>query len=211
MKNFYKVVNVTVMLMCVFSFSSVYAEENKIKQLKTGPKSELYISDAAFYKTKGERAIVFVPGFIFNKESWGFLASQFQSSGTASLAVNGKSATVVKAAVNFLNKKGYSEIVLVGGSSGAAAILEALPNVSGVSKVVLLAPPRGAPIESGDIDKLFVTSADENLFPKVNEIFDGTSHPKTLKIFDGSAHAQFLFYGPNKAELVDLITNFIND
>lgn len=213
MKPFLKLSLTMTALIFTFLFQNVSAEENKIKELKTGAKSDFYISDAAFFKVKGkkEKAIVFVPGFIFNKESWKSLAEQFQASGTAALTVNGKSAVVVKAAVDFLQKKGYKEIVLMGGSSGAAAILEALPDVSGVSKVVLLAPPRGAPIQNSEIDKLFVTSVDERLFSTVQSIFEETTYPKTIKVFDGSAHAQFLFYGPNKDELISVVNNFVNN
>jgi len=203
----------TIFLVFIFSLQNVHAEEQVIKELKTSAKSDFYISDAAFFKVKGkkEKAIVFVPGFIFNKESWKSLAEQFQASGTAALTVNGKSAVVVKAAVRFLSKKGYKDIVLMGGSSGAAAILEVLPEVSRVSKVILLSPPRGASIDNTEIDKLFVTSADERLFPKVRELFEATTYPKTIKVFEGSAHAQFLFYGPKKDELISIVNDFVNN
>ena len=190
---------------------SSQAEELKVKELVTGEKSDFYMSDAAFYKVKAkEKAILFVPGFIFNKESWKNLATQFQEVGVASLAVSAKTPEVVVAGVNFLKKKGYSQISLVGGSSGAAAILQAIPKLSGsVNKVVLLSPVRGDAIDRADIDKLFVASKDERAFSTVDELFNSSSFPKQFKVFDGSAHAQFLFYGTANSELTILITGFI--
>ena len=180
--------------------------------IETAPSSDLYMSDAAYYPASSERAVVFVPGFIFNKESWAKLAKQLQSMDVASIAISGKTEGNVREAIRELVRRGHKDIILVGGSSGAAAVLNTMEQVSGtdfVSGVVALSPVRGNPMDDQPVRKLFIVSEDEKVFAKVSDLFNGSSEPKTLMAVPGKAHAQFLFFGPDKMKVTETIVEFI--
>jgi pimeloyl-ACP methyl ester carboxylesterase len=180
------------------------------KDVVTGPDSGFYLSDATYFHADGIQAVVFVPGFIFNKESWFKLAKPLQKHGVASVSLSGKTVENVKAGIQLLKEKGFKEIVLVGGSSGAAAILQALSSrVEGVTKVVTLSAVRGNPIADKSIKKLFVVSKGEKSFTKVQGFYNASSEPKSLKVFEGKKHAQFLLFSQHKKELTNIMKEFI--
>ena len=177
---------------------------------------------AAFFKAESAKAVVFAHGAVFNKESWYFLAEKLQGQNVASLAIDFRGYGKSKAgstsrkmydiigAVNYLREQGFTEINIIGGSMGGAAVLAAWSFIkTPVSKVVLLAPAGGNPIKSGSTGKLFVVSQDEGLYDRVKEIYDNSAEPKQLKVFPGSTHAQHLFKTTYADELVNLILEFI--
>jgi pimeloyl-ACP methyl ester carboxylesterase len=189
---------------------AAYAE--KPEALETGVDSAFYMSDAAYYPADGEKAVVFVPGFIFNKESWKKMATKLQSQGIASVAISTKSENPIRRAIQELTRRGHSNVVLVGGSSGAAAILNTMEQVTAtdvVTGVVLMSPVRGNPMDDQPIGKLFIVSEGEKSFEKVQALHDGSSEPKTIMTFPGKAHAQFLLFGPDKADVEAEIVKFI--
>jgi len=188
----------------------VYAQQ--VEMLETGAESKFYMSDAAYYPAAGERAVVFVPGFIFNKESWKNLAGQLQEQGIASVAISAKSESPVRRAIQELVRRGHSDVVLVGGSSGAAAILntmEQLVSTDVVKGVVLMSPVRGNPMDDQPVEKLFIVSEGGRPFEKVKALHKDSIEPKTLLTVPGKAHAQFLFYGPDKVEVEAAIIEFV--
>ncbi len=205
--------NIILMIVLIFAFKSADAfatEEKEIEIIVTNSDSELYVSDAAYFPADNQQAVVFVPGFIFNKESWFNLAKTLQKKGVASLSISGKSILNVKAGILFLRNKGFKEICLVGGSSGAAAILNTLSSkTEDVTKVVTLSPVRGTPLSDKNIKKLFIVSKDEKSFQTVQKFYDESTEPKSIKVFEGKEHAQFLFFSPYKDEITQLIVNFI--
>lgn len=180
--------------------------------LETGTDSAFYMSDAAYYPAEGERALVFVPGFIFNKESWKGLATKLQEQGIASVAISAKSENPIRRAIQELVRRGHSDVMLVGGSSGAAAILNTMEQVfttEVVSGVVLMSPVRGNPMDDQPVAKLFIVSEGEKSFEKVQTLHQESMEPKSLMTIPGKAHAQFLFYGPNKADVEAAIVEFV--
>lgn len=188
------------------------ANAQEAQFLETSTDSAFYMSDAAYYSADGPRAVVFVPGFIFNKESWKGLASNLQKQGIASVAISAKTENPIRRAIQELMRRGHKDVILVGGSSGAAAILNTMEQVVAtdvVSGVVLLSPVHGNPMDDQPIEKLFIASKGERSFEKVQAIHEGSMEPKTLMVIPGKAHAQFLFYGPNKAEVNNAIVKFV--
>lgn len=180
--------------------------------LETGTDSAFYMSDAAYFSADGDKAVVFVPGFIFNKESWQTLAVRLQEEGIASVAISAKSENSIRRAVQELTRRGHSDIVLIGGSSGAAAILNTMEQVvatDSVTGVVLMSPVRGNPIDDQPVDKLFIVSEGEKSFEKVQALHEASIEPKTLMTIPGKAHAQFLFYGPDKSDVEAAIVEFV--
>ncbi|MCB1422323.1 MAG: hypothetical protein KDJ69_07605 [Nitratireductor sp.] len=195
---------------CVAFAGDAVAQTPEI--LETGTDSAFYMSDAAYYPAEGDKAAVFVPGFIFNKESWKGLATKLQESGIASVALSAKSENPIRRAIQELVRRGHKDIVLIGGSSGAAAILntmEQVVSIDVVSGVVLMSPVRGNPMDDQPVDKLFIVSEEEKVFENVKALHDASMEPKSIMTIPGKAHAQFLFYGPDKARVEAAIVEFV--
>lgn len=214
MKNVKKALMICLTTCCLLqvSLATAASKSAKPEMITTNVDSDLYVSDAAYFHAEGKRAAVLVPGFIFNKESWFRLAKPLQKLGVASLALNAKTVDSVNAAIKLLKEKGFKEIILVGGSSGAAAVLKIMSKeVAGVTKVVTLSAVRGNPIADKNVKKLFIVSKDEKSYAKVNGFHEESAEPKTLKVFEGSKHAQFLFFSKHKKELMKILTDFIVD
>jgi len=172
-------------------------------------------SSSAYFDGKSDKVVVFVPGAIFNKESWFFLAERLQQSNVASLSLDGKRKEDVLAAVQFLKDKGFAKVILLGASMGGGAVLHALEEKTddSIDKVIVLAPAGGNPIKSKKINKLFVIAKADRLgiYPKVKQIYTHSADPKKMVEYEGSEHAQHLFKGPHKGELSGLIIDFINE
>jgi len=168
---------------------------------------------AAYFDGKSTKAVVFVPGAIFNKESWFFLAKRLQQLNIASLSLDGKGEEEVLSAVRFLKEKGFTQVVLVGASMGGAAVLHALDEKtdSRIEKVIVLAPAGGAPIKSRRINKLFVIARNDRLgiYQRVKKTYIESANPKEFVEYEGSEHAQHLFKGVHKEELSKLLISFI--
>jgi len=169
---------------------------------------------AAFFNGAQSRAVVFVPGAVFDKESWYELAGRLQGLKIASLSLDGKTPRDVQAGIAFLKGKGFDRITLAGGSMGGAAILGALENGvdDAVSQVILLAPAGGSPLKNGRIDKLFIVAKEDalGLYPDVRLLYEGSAEPKRFVEFEGTEHAQHLFKGEHKEALSNLLVEFVS-
>ena len=170
-------------------------------------------SDAAFFNAETRQAAVFVPGAVFSKESWFFIAGQLQPLKIASLSLNGKSAPHVLSAIAFLKNRGFEKITLVGGSMGGGAVLSALKENTdeSVRKMVALAPYGGVPVKNPKIRKLFIVAKADSLgsYSHVRELYQDSSDPKILKEYDGTEHAQHMFKGRHKEDLTSTVIDFI--
>jgi len=171
------------------------------------------VSPAAYFRGDLEKAVIFVPGAVFGKESWYFLAKPLQQMHIASLALDGKSKHDVLSAVELLKHKGFKRILLVGGSMGGAAVLDALEisTDESISKIILLAPSGGSPVKSEHINKLFIVSKKDRLgiYPNVRALYLHSAEPKRILEIDGSEHAQHLFNTPKKESLIKWIIDFV--
>ncbi len=169
--------------------------------------------DAALFMSEGVQIVIFVPGAVFDKESWYFLAQRFHELNVASLALDGKTERDVLAAVEAAKKRGFRKVILVGGSMGGAAVLEALDASQDgcLAKAILLAPAGGTPIKSERIDKLFVVAKEDRLglYAPVKALYEQSSEPKRFAAIDGDAHAQHLFKTSARARVADLIVQFV--
>ncbi len=170
-------------------------------------------NSATFFATDGDRAVIFVPGRIFGKESWFFLAERFQQLHVASLSLDGKTKDDVFASIKTMKDKGFTKITLVGGSMGGAAVLDALEENAdeSITKVIVLAPFGGAPVKDDTIKKLFVVAKEDSLgiYPSVKKTYTDSSDPKDIVELEGSEHAQHLFKGTHKEKLSQIIVDFI--
>ena len=167
--------------------------------------------EASFFSVKSKKATIFVPGKIFDKTSWHFLASKLQDKNIASLSIDGKYPAYVVKSIEILNKKGFDTIYLVGGSMGGSAVLNSIKDVNDtVKKVVVLAPFGGEPIKSTTIDKLFIVAKDDFMGSDTYTFFEQSSQKKRLKEYDSSEHAQHLFNGKYKEDLTKIIVDFLS-
>jgi hypothetical protein len=171
------------------------------------------VNHAAYFRGSMEKAVIFVPGAVFNKESWYCLAKPLQQLHISSLALDGKSKQAVLAAIDLLKHKGFKHLILVGGSMGGSAILDALDirTDESISKIILLAPSGGSPVKSEQINKMFIVSKEDRLgvYPHVRALYLQSSEPKKIVEFDGSEHAQHLFKTAQKESLIKWIIDFV--
>ena len=201
------------------SFEHAHSNDESISKInydiiKIKPESGNQNS-AAYFDGKSGQVVIFVPGAVFNKESWFYLAERLQHLNIASLSLDGKTLYDVLSSIKVLKEKGFKKISLVGGSMGGAAILDALDRKTDIciNKVIVLAPSGGKPITRKKINKLFIVAKDDNLgiYTDVKKIYEGSSDPKKIVEFEGSEHAQHLFKSSHKEELSRLIIDFITD
>jgi len=182
------------------------------------------VIEASFFQGNQDLVVIFAHGAIFNKESWYFMAERLQKEGISSLSLdfrgygNSKKGATDKrsfdilGAVDYLKEKGFNKISIVGGSMGAAAVLNALDTKTDtvIDRVVLLSPAGGAGVTNESVKKMFIVSKDERLFPRVNKIYNESNQPKELKVYPGSSHAQHMFKADYSSELTNLIISFLN-
>ncbi len=208
-----------VFFLLLMSRGSAMAQDFQLLEFPTEDAGKV---EAALFKASDTQAVIFAHGAIFDKESWYFLAENFQHEGISALALDFRgygnsvagSSTQKKydvlAAITYLNEHGFTDISIVGGSMGGAAVLAALPgNEIPVRKVILLAPAGGPAVASATTEKLFIVSEDEQMFSAVVKIYTSSAEPKQLKIYPGSTHAQHLFKTDNRDDLVARIVEFI--
>ena len=172
-------------------------------------------SDITFFDGGKERGVIFAPGASFSKESWYFLAERFQKEKIASVSLNTGSVTDVLNGIDYLKKKGFEKISLVGGSIGGVGVLEASNKLKGkvIDKIVVIAPFGGSPVKNKNINKLFIVAEDDMMSSsaEVYRLYDDSSYPKEFKEYPGSSHAQRLFESEHKEALIEAIVDFIRN
>ena len=178
--------------------------------------------EATLFPSDSRKIIIYAHGAVFNKESWYFLAEEFQKQGIAGLSIdfrgygNSKSGKTndkyydILGAINYAKINGYNDINIIGGSMGGAAVLSALDqNDNNIAKVVLMAPAGGPAIKSEQINKLFIVSKNEGMVNSVVKIYKASADPKKLKEYSVSSHAQHLFNSEQKNKVKSQIISFI--
>ena len=206
-------------LSAILSSSPIVAQAFELVNFDTGDGGKI---EASYFNASNSRAVIFAHGAIFDKESWYFLAEEFQRKGISALSIdfrgygNSTSGSTTKkmydvlGAISYLTDQGHTEINIVGGSMGGAAVLLALSkNSIPIHKVVLLAPAGGPAIDSMASDKLFIVAENEGMFSGVMAIYNASAEPKQIKIYPGNTHAQHLFKTDVRDELSERIVSFI--
>jgi alpha-beta hydrolase superfamily lysophospholipase len=124
----------------------------------------------------------------------------------------------VLSAVRYLRQKGATEISVVGGSMGGAAVAQAsVESAPGeIDRVVLLAPARIAAPEKMKGRKLFITTRDDAnaagpRLPMIRDMYDKAGEPKRLILLDGSAHAHRIFATEHGDRVMREIVQFLRE
>jgi len=175
---------------------------------------------------KGDHAVVFAHGAVFNKESWDSLARELSAKGYRVLALDfrgyGKSVAGRKeralyedilAAARYLRREEAKKVSVVGGSMGGGAAAQASVEAKEgeIDKLILLSP---IPIKNPEMmkaSKLFVASKGERLLRKVKKQYERAPKPKKLVLLDGDTHAQHIFKTQQAEKLTNLIFKFLAD
>lgn len=212
---------IVLVVLSSFNLSAISEPLEKFVKVEFGTEDGATIH-ASLFEANTKKAVIFAHGAIFDKESWYFLAEKFVLQNVTALAIDfrgyGKSkggSTSKKmydiiGAINYLRSQGFSDINIVGGSMGGAAVLNALTIIKEpVNKVALLASAGGMPIASSETEKLFIVSKEEGFYSRVINVYQESSEPKELKEYNGSAHAQHMFKEDYADELALFILNFI--
>jgi esterase/lipase len=216
--NFIRIIFISIIIVVMSSFTtSAPAFEKVVFDTEDGGKIE-----ASFFSASNNKVVIFAHGAIFNKESWYFLAGEFHNRGVSALSVdfrgygNSQSGNTSKkmydvlGAISYLTERDFTDINIVGGSMGGAAVLMALGNNSTpINHVVLLAPAGGPAITSTVTNKLFIVSEAERMFEGVTTIYNASAGPKQIQVYPGNTHAQHLFKTDVRNELIERIINFI--
>lgn len=180
-------------------------EEIKL-QLEDGTEHKV-----SFFHGRKARAVIFLHQSGATRTSWYFMAERLQRLGIASLSLESPTPQAALSAVDFLKKREFRNIALVGASIGGGAVLQALRQREdeSIDKVILLAPTDAYPLQSERIRKLLIVSK-RDFFGSVSyRLFPECSEPKRLVEYDGSAHAQDLFNGKYRDDLIKRILEFI--
>jgi alpha-beta hydrolase superfamily lysophospholipase len=209
-----------VLLIMMFANHNVWAQD-KFKLVEFSSEDGGKV-EGAYFNSGKTKIVIFAHGAIFNKESWYFLAEEFQGLGISALSIDfrgygnsisgntEKKLFDVLGAISYAKKQGFNEICVVGASMGGTAVLSALSyKQTSISKVILLAPAGGPPIKSSEIDKFFVVSKGERLYQRVKQIYTESQESKKMKEYLGNTHAQHMFKASYANELRMLIIDFI--
>ncbi len=183
-------------------------EPPKIVQLKI---YEDFENDALLYEAKGKHALVLVHQSGYRKESWDDLARNFQLKHITSLSLERSTAEDVGAATQYLIRKGYRKITLIGASVGGSAVLQALSKNAPkqVQAAVLMAPSYGPALKDSRIRKLVIVTSKDFYGRYARDVFKEAEQPKRLVEYTGRKHAQELFKSAHSEKVTDLIYQFI--
>lgn len=167
----------------------------------------------------GDCGVVLVPQVNLDRGSWRPQAELVASTGRQALAIDedpDDRAASVRGAIRYLREeRGVSTVVLVGASTGGAAVVVANAETDvPVAGTVALSPAGG--VDHADAltgRSLFVVAtADEDRFVRIaNDLEAAAPEPKELIEFEGSAHGQGLFESEHGEALRSRLQTFLDE
>lgn len=166
---------------------------------------------ALWLDTGSEKAVVLMHQSGSGPESWDGFATKLGVSGLSSIAPASNSGEDAAAAVDFLIKKGASDITIIGASIGGGAVQQAVGKLplGSVRRVVLLSTATGPAMTDPNMSKLFVHASEDFFVRRSIQSYEKASDPKQLVELGGTEHGQDLLTGDHGAEVESLILQFI--
>lgn len=151
--------------------------------------------DEALVWGEGTYGVVLAHGAAFDAASWEPQATRIADAGMVVLAVENIDPAAIVAAADFLrDERGATDVALVGGSAGAAGIMEAVSTGEGDPDQLILLSPNSVVDGLGTEPKLFIASEDEPVADVSTEMADtAEGDDNQALILPGSAHAQNIF------------------
>jgi len=185
----------------------------------------------------GNKSVLFVHMEKGSANDWEFFAKRLKRSGFTTLAIDlrghggspmpsgsvqkddwAKMKADVIAGVDWLEKKGMKDIVLVGASIGANLALQVAAEDARISQTVLLSPGhniKGVRVEGllaryGDRPLFIAVSAEDGYASKTGLLLDSQAQgPHTLEILSGAGKGSVML--DREPGLASTIQNWIND
>lgn len=166
----------------------------------------------------GECGVVFAHGAVFDKESWYPQARAITAeTGAITLPIDltDTPAEDVLGAVRYVREEhNVKRVVLIGGSAGGRAILEANANADPgtIDGTLALAPAGGSthvPNLQGRL--LFVVSEGDGGADAVSTMHERAPQPKRLVTLPGNAHAQHIFDTDQGERLLSVMIEFVDE
>lgn len=167
---------------------------------------------ALFYKSDGTRAAILAHQTGASMESWEKFAKFLADHGVMSISLSSTTPDDVLAAVDYLKRKQYKDLTLIGASAGAGAITQAMTTEAfpPVKYVVLLSPSWCSEMQSDQILKLIILARQDFYKSRAEATFKEASEPKKLIELDGSEHGQDLLTGEHSSRVLSEILNFLH-
>ncbi len=160
----------------------------------------------------GDRGVVLAHGSAFDAASWEEQATAIAQQGATVVSVEDTSPDSIQAAVEALRDDGIEEVALIGGSSGADAILQLVSDQPDLASELILISPNSLVQLEGEQPKLFVASEDEGVADVSEELAGPAAGDDNLvELLPGSAHAQNIFDTDQGGPLLDLILDRLAD
>ena len=142
----------------------------------------------------GTQGIVLAHGAAFDAASWDAQATRMADQGATVVAVEDISPEGIEAAVTHLRDEvGVDQVVLVGGSAGADAILQLASDQPDLPDGLILLSPNSVVEGLGDEPGLFIASEDEPVADVSTELADAGGEESEALLLPGDAHAQNIF------------------
>lgn len=143
----------------------------------------------------GPSGVVLVHGTVFDAASWQDQAVLIAAQDSTVVAVEDTSTGSIAAAVDYLRSEAaVDRMTLIGGSSGADAILSVEPYLTPPPDLLILLSPNRVVEGLGSEPKLIIASEDEVVSDVATDLAVASSgDDNTTLIVPGAAHAQNLF------------------
>lgn len=143
----------------------------------------------------GPQGVVLAHGSAFDAASWEDQATEIAGQGATVVAVEDTSTEGIEAAIDHLrDEEGAEQVVLIGGSSGADAILDLASAQPDVTDGLILLSPNSTVDGLGEEPKLFIASEEEPVADVSTELADSAPGDENeALLLPGSAHAQNIF------------------
>lgn len=160
----------------------------------------------------GDHGVVLAHGSAFDAASWEEQATAIAQQGATVVAVEDTGPDSIQAAVEALRADGIEDVALVGGSSGADAILQLLSDQPDLASELILISPNSTVQLEGEQPKLFVASEDEGVADVAEELAGSAAgDDNRVELLPGSAHAQNIFDTDQGGPLLDLVLDRLAD
>lgn len=168
---------------------------------------------ALFFSGNRPQAAIFIHQSGLDAESWTLMAKELQSMGVGSLPLESTSSEDILAAIEFLKKKSYKRIRLVGASIGGGSAMQAIQKdqTGVVDTIILLGTAKGDLSGISKVQKLFVVSKGDFFAARTYRSFEKASEPKELLVLEGSEHGQEMLEGPEGHQLKSKLFSLLLD
>ncbi|WCO66362.1 alpha/beta hydrolase [Iamia majanohamensis] len=141
----------------------------------------------------GPQGVLLAHGAAFDAASWQDLATRISEGDGTALAVEDISADGIRTGIEALRARDVAQVILLGGSAGADAILEVASADPGVADGLILLSPNREVEGLGEEPKLFIASEGEPVSDVAETLAESApGEENDTYLVEGDAHAQHI-------------------